>query len=153
MIYCSLSGSSLPRKLPALMIHLRLILPGSFGPIFNIGVSGFLVFAPAWALSQAQERRPAATPNQTVNTSERLTSDLRDAVALLSAGRPAEAEPIIRSVIARSPGNADAHNLLGIVLDQRGKTPEAEREYRVAIRLNPNGVSALANLGVLLARS
>src|ERR1700730_17307952 len=99
MIYSSPSGSSLPPMLPALMIHLRLMLRGSFGPIFNIAVSGFLVFAPAWALTQAQERRPAATPNQSVNASERLTPDLRDAVALLSAGEPAEAEPIIRRVI------------------------------------------------------
>ena len=34
-----------------------------------------------------------------------------------------------------------------------GKTIEAEREYHSAIRLNPTGVSALANLGVLLART
>src|SRR5262249_42196978 len=42
---------------------------------------------------------------------------------------------------------------LGVILDQRGKTGEAEKEYDTALRLKPNLVSALSNFGVLLART
>jgi len=125
---------------------------GSFFSGWRIWVTCFLLFTPAVALSQTKRRRPPA-PTQTGASPERLAAALREAVALLSAGKLNEAEPIIRSVIASSPGIADAHNLLGILLDQRGRFPEAEREYREALRLNPKGISTRANLGVLLART
>src|SRR3989442_1883181 len=101
----------------------------------------------------AQQRRPSPTAQAASNTTTAVGADLRRATDLLQLGKLDEAERILRHVLATSPGNADAHNLLGIVMDQRGKTTEAEREYQAAIRLNPNGVSAMANLGVLLART
>src|SRR5215471_14034309 len=76
---------------------------------------------------------------------------LREAVALLKAGKVDEAEPLLRRTIALTPSNSDAHNLLGVVLDQRGNAAEAETEYRAALRSNPDSISARANLGVLLA--
>jgi Flp pilus assembly protein TadD len=80
-------------------------------------------------------------------------SALREAATLLQSGKTDEAEGIARSVIKDSPQNADAHNLLGVILDGRGQAAEAEREYREALRLNSKAVSARANLGVLLART
>src|SRR5262245_16280543 len=80
-------------------------------------------------------------------------AELRRAAELLQSGKIDEAEPVLRHVLASDPKNADAHNLLGIVFDQRSKTGEAEREYRMALRFNPNSLSAMANLGVLLART
>jgi len=139
--------------LAALIIHLSAMSRSAFLSISNICVTCFLLLTPAVALSQAKRRRPPVLPSQTNNSSERIAAELRDAVQLLSAGKLAEAEPIIRSVIASSPGIADAHNLLGVILDQRGRFPEAEREYREALRLNPQGISTRANLGVLLART
>src|SRR6185503_17154286 len=111
---------------------------------------GSMLIAPVIVSAQRTARRN----NQPVTTqSEQAISELREAASLLESGRAAEAEPLLRRVLLASPNNSDAHNLLGIVLDQAGKTAEAEREYRAAIRLNPSGVSALANLGVLFART
>lgn len=82
-----------------------------------------------------------------------IADQLREAAANLQTGRFDEAETILRRVIKTSPANIDAHNLLGIILDQNGNTKEAEREYRLALKSNPNAVSPLANLAVLLAKT
>jgi len=78
---------------------------------------------------------------------------LSEAGALVQAGRLAEAEAVTRKIITTHPRNAEAHSLLGVILDQRGATAEAEKEYGTALRLQPKLVSALSNLGVLLART
>ena len=96
--------------------------------------------------------RQSATTQEAANAGT-VAADLRQAAELLQSGKLDEAEPLLRRVLLGAPKNPDAHNFLGIVLDQHGKASEAEREYRTAIRLNPNGVSAIANLGVLLART
>src|SRR4051812_35136385 len=67
---------------------------------------------------------------------------LREAAALLQAGKPDEAEPLLRRALKSAPNNADAHNLLGAVLDQRGHARAAEREFLEALRLNPGATSA-----------
>lgn len=88
---------------------------------------------------------------QTSSADERV--ELSRAAELLRVGKLAEAETVISRLLAANPRNSDAHNLLGILRDQRGQTAEAEREYRAALRFNPNSISAMANLGVLLART
>jgi Tfp pilus assembly protein PilF len=45
-----------------------------------------------------------------------------------------------------------AHNNLGLVLVEQGKTQEAEKHYRQALRLMPEYYEAHSNLGLLLAR-
>ena len=82
-----------------------------------------------------------------------ISEKLGTAAYLLQNNRFDDAEKILREVIRTSPSNVDAHNLLGVVLDQIGNATEAEREYRNAIRLDRNAVSPLANLGVLLAKT
>ena len=78
---------------------------------------------------------------------------LSDAGALVQAGRLEEAEAATRKILSTHPRNAEAHSLLGVILDQRGNTAEAEKQYDAALRLKPKLVSALSNLGVLLART
>src|SRR5690242_21859951 len=78
---------------------------------------------------------------------------LSEAGALVQSGRLEEAEAATRKIISAYPRNAEAHSLLGVILDQRGQTAEAEKEYGAALRLQPKLVSALSNLGVLLART
>ena len=80
-------------------------------------------------------------------------AELRHAADLLRSGSVDEAEPLLRHVLISNPRNADAHNLLGVILDQRGKTADAEREFRAALRFSPDSVAAMANLGVLLAHA
>ena len=78
---------------------------------------------------------------------------LSEAGALVQAGRLPEAEAATRKILTTHPRNAEAHSLLGVILDQRGATADAEKEYSAALRLKPQLVSALSNLGVLLART
>src|SRR6185369_12231059 len=92
----------------------------------------------------------SGTPQRTSGNVDTLLSE---AGALVQAGRLAEAEAATRKIITIHPRNAEAHSLLGVILDQRGATAEAEKEYGVALRLQPKLVSALSNLGVLLART
>ena len=80
-------------------------------------------------------------------------NELASAAGLIQNGNFAEAEVVLLRVKTAAPGNSDARNLLGIVYDQTGRTADAEKEYREAIRLKPNAVSPRANLGILLARS
>src|ERR1044071_6737152 len=78
---------------------------------------------------------------------------VRNAAALLEAGKLEEAEVAVRGVIAHEPRNAEAHALLGVILNQRGVADEAEKELREAVRLDPRSEPAWTNLGVLLART
>jgi tetratricopeptide (TPR) repeat protein len=107
----------------------------------SAGVNRVLPQAPPAANKSRQAKR------------EDVASMLREAASLLQAGKLDEADPLLRRAIAADPSNADAHNLLGTMLDQRGQAPAAEREYRAALRFNSRSASARANLGVLLART
>ncbi len=82
-----------------------------------------------------------------------LAAELHQVVELLQAGSFREAEASLRRLLLAHPNNSDLHNLLGLALNGRSDPGGAEREYRTAMRLNRQGVSARANLGVLLARS
>lgn len=50
----------------------------------------------------------------------------------------AEAERECRWVIENDPFNADAHSLLGDILERKGDLPSAIEEYKSAVRLAPN---------------
>jgi tetratricopeptide (TPR) repeat protein len=118
----------------------------------------FIIFAAAMQPAPAQRQRTQAKtgPLRTNNAAQDNNESallLREAAGLLQAGRLDAAEPLVRRAIMLAPENADAHNLLGAILDQRGTAREAEHEYRTALRLNPKAVGAFANLGVLLART
>src|SRR2546425_3991008 len=121
----------------------------------GISLMILIVFSVCWcfsSLAQSESRDPSSAQVSS-NANTAVTTELRRAADLLQSGKLDEAEPILHRVLASNPSNADAHNLLGVIQDQRGTSAEAEREYRAALRLNPNHVSALANLGVLLAHS
>ena len=73
------------------------------------------------------------------------------ALAFMSRGQMREAEDALqRSLTLRE--HAMTRNNLGGVLQLQGRTDEAEREYRRAMRLNPGLAQALANLGELYAK-
>ena len=48
------------------------------------------------------------------------------------------------------PQDAEAHNNLGVLLQEQGKLYEAEKSHRKAIELKPDYAEAHYNLGVLL---
>ncbi len=122
------------------------------GPLGLFALATVAIFLSA-PLVGAQPSRSAKTKPKPVIPVHNQTVELAEAANLFQTGRLEEAEAAVRKVIAIDSRNAEAHSLLGAVLDQRGLATEAEREYQAALLLKPNSVTALANLGVLLART
>src|ERR1044072_2651967 len=54
---------------------------------------------------------------------------LSEAGALVQAGKLAEEEAATRKILTTHPRNAEAHRLLGVILDQRGGTAEIGRAH------------------------
>jgi len=73
------------------------------------------------------------------------------AQALHLLGRDDEAMTICESVLAKDPCRADARILMGFVLEQRKKYPEAIACYRKAVALAPDSLSAKCQLAWVLA--
>jgi len=65
-------------------------------------------------------------------------------------GQFKEAEAVLRRAVALSNDAVGEYNL-GYVLEQVGRTDEAERQYERALALNPGLASAQTNLGTALA--
>ncbi len=53
---------------------------------------------------------------------------------------------------AGNSGSGEDHLCRGVSFYDLGKYPEAEREYREAISINPDYAEAHGNLGILLAK-
>ncbi len=53
-------------------------------------------------------------------------------------------------VVSIEPKDAEAHNNLAVMLQELGRSKEAETSYKKAIAVNPNYASAQNNLGVML---
>ncbi len=66
------------------------------------------------------------------------------------SGRPAEAEPLYRQVLAAAPGHAGALHLLGVLCFQTGRTEEAAGLIGKAVEIDGNQASWLTNLGLVL---
>ena len=76
--------------------------------------------------------------------------DLRGAAELHRSGRLAEAESAYRQFLAASPSDANACNLLGLLLHQRGRLPEAIELLRRAVAIAPRVPDFARNLGLAL---
>lgn len=57
-----------------------------------------------------------------------------------------EAERQVRTLLREQPGNAEAHNLLGVALASMGRRAEATKEFAEALRLDARLEQARANL-------
>ena len=58
------------------------------------------------------------------------------------------AEQVLGEVVAKTDRFADVHNMLGVILHERGDFVAAERHFEHAVELNPNYTEALLNLSV-----
>jgi predicted Zn-dependent protease len=97
-----------------------------------------LVPAPVWAAPQ--------------DLSPALAARFSEGVADLAAGRLDQAEAVFRAVISGGGDRAFVHHNLGIVLQRRGRHPDAIAEFRAASRLDPSfGPSHLLEGASLLA--
>jgi len=77
---------------------------------------------------------------------------LADAMAAQRAGRLADAEALYRQVLAATPGNAQALNLLGAVLGRTGRGEEGLALVKRAIARDKRNPVYRASLGTLLLR-
>ena len=87
---------------------------------------------------------------QTAHNTDINLSRLSEAVNAISQGDLRAAETLLKSVLAESPRDADALNLLGVVRAQEENTVEAERLFRLARAAAPVHVGVQLNLGKLL---
>ncbi|HEX4960191.1 MAG TPA: tetratricopeptide repeat protein, partial [Thermoanaerobaculia bacterium] len=72
------------------------------------------------------------------------------AVALFQAGRLQEAAALERQVIAADPGNARAHERLGLIAMRQQQWSQARAEFQAAVKANPRLPVAWNDLGVVL---
>lgn len=77
---------------------------------------------------------------------------LADALKLLDARQPAQAEPLLRKAVEADPTDLAAHFNLALALGMQQKDPEAVAEYRRALELKPGLFEANLNLGIVLLR-
>ncbi|MGA2508245.1 MAG: tetratricopeptide repeat protein [Chitinispirillaceae bacterium] len=68
------------------------------------------------------------------------------------SGMYRDAETLYRTIIQKNPDCWMAHNNLGLLLANTGRTDEALAHYRGALEINPNDAKAHNNLGLLLAK-
>ena len=64
-----------------------------------------------------------------------------------------EAENCYRIILEMQPENFDAHNFLGVSLNELGRLNEAEESYQNAIKFKPDFAEAHYNLAVALIKS
>lgn len=83
------------------------------------------------------------------NTDANL-SRLLEAVKAIEQDQLPQAESLLQSALANSPGDADAMNLLGVVRAKQSRAAEAERLFRRVIAISPRHLSAHINLAELL---
>lgn len=70
-------------------------------------------------------------------------------IAMRADNDPARAVQHFRAAVAANPGNAVAHNWIGVLLRQRGAHEAAERAYLRALEARPDYAKAHRNIGIL----
>jgi tetratricopeptide (TPR) repeat protein len=114
---------------------------------------------PQAAPANPQARRGPSTIDETISKAQHGRVNVTPAKAiemagqLYSRGQYAQAERVCRQIITARPGNADAHNILGVSLAALGNSKEGVAELRRAIKINANAPSYYANLGEVLRQA
>jgi tetratricopeptide (TPR) repeat protein len=72
---------------------------------------------------------------------------------LANAGDAAAALPVATEAIRLAPDDADAHDLMGVILGMLGRKAESTAAHQEALRLHPGHARAVANIAVNRANS
>jgi tetratricopeptide (TPR) repeat protein len=113
----------------------------------------------AAANSQGRRTPGPSTVDETIAKAQHGRVNVTPAKAIEMAGslysrrQYAQAERVCRQIIAARPGNADAHNILGVSLAALGNSKESVSELRRAIKINAQAPSYHANLGEILRQA
>ena len=108
---------------------------------------------------QGQRARRPSTVDETIAKAQHGRVNVTPAKAIEMAGQLysrrqyAQAERVCRQIIGARPGNADAHNILGVSLAALGNGGEAVTELKRAIKINAQAPSYHANLGEILRQA
>jgi Flp pilus assembly protein TadD len=108
---------------------------------------------------QRQPARRPSTVDETIAKAQHGRVNVTPAKAVEMAGQLysrrqyAQAERVCRQIINSRPGNADAHNILGVSLAALGNGSEAVAELKRAIKINAQAPSYHANLGEILRQA
>ena len=108
---------------------------------------------------QDQRARRPSTVDETIAKAQHGRVNVTPAKAIEMAGQLysrrqyAQAERVCRQIIAARPGNADAHNILGVSLAALGNSREAVAELKRATKINAQAPSYHANLGEILRQA
>jgi tetratricopeptide (TPR) repeat protein len=99
------------------------------------------------ALLETGQLDEAAVQLQQAVELEGTLESMRDLVnAYVRQGRYAEAEPVLRRIIAKFPIDTSAHLLLGKALENSGKLDQARIEYQTALAADPANLDAKAGV-------
>ncbi|HEY8433087.1 MAG TPA: tetratricopeptide repeat protein [Sphingomicrobium sp.] len=107
----------------------------------------------------AQRQRRPSTIDETIAKAQHGRVNITPAKAiemagqLYSRGQYAQAERVCRQIIAARPGNADAHNILGVSIAAQGQLDEAVTSLKRAVKINGQAASYHANLGEILRQA
>ena len=90
---------------------------------------------------------PGTAPDKGASAADKKLMSVKDAVAtamrFYNTGKLKDAKNLAQQIVTARPGNADAHNILGVVKYQEGDTEGGIRSVREAIRLNPTSANFL----------
>jgi tetratricopeptide (TPR) repeat protein len=103
------------------------------------GAFAFLTLTSSVAWSIGDERPTSSNPTY------------QEAVRLIEVQRYGDAMTLLKQVVKRSQGNADAYNYLGYASRKLGDLTAAFSYYRLALQLDPNHLGANEYLGELYA--
>jgi len=81
-----------------------------------------------------------------------ISTSLRIAAQLTAQGRTAEARVICERLLKASPGDAEIHNMSGVVAVSEMRKSEALYHFQEAVSRAPNNVGYLNNLGRLFMK-
>jgi tetratricopeptide (TPR) repeat protein len=115
-------------------------------------VEAYWILARVFALQQQLGRLEQTLANSEKNVPDDLRPFYEAAQALLEAGEDyRRAEGYSKRYLSQNPEGeepdaADAHRLLGLVLEKEGRMAEARVEIHAAIRLRPNFKAAKDDL-------
>jgi Flp pilus assembly protein TadD len=105
-----------------------------------LGFLGVWFALSALALGQTSSAQRATTPPP--------VPPLERAARFISEGKPRSAITLLQQVLARSPRDVRALNLMGIAVTTSGNLREANVYFNKAIQLNPKFYPALKNLAM-----
>ncbi len=108
---------------------------------------------------QARQQRRPSSIDETIAKAQHGRVNITPAKAIEMAGQLysrrqyAQAERVCRQIVSARPGNADAHNILGVSLAALGRKDDAITELKRAVKINAQAASYHANLGEILRQA